>query len=128
MGKGSGAGGARGGGGGGGAQSSVGSSSNPVTSGQLDQMSASERTSALRAMPEGTIVSKRATAGDEPTRYRKDGPDSWSMEVKSREFSNRTGKFSIKKSWSPVPATSSQLAQQLYSSSSFSSVKYPNKG
>lgn len=114
-------GGSKGGGGGG-----LGSSSNPVTAGQLDKMTQTERTSALRAMPSGTIVSRRATAGDAPTRYQKDSSGRWHQEAVYNTVNSR-GRLVQTKEWISYSISSSQLAVFAYSSSSFSSVKYPKK-
>ncbi len=120
---GAGGGGARGGGGGG---KALGSAKNPVTSGQLNSMTTSERASALRAMPEGTIISRRAASASSPTRYKKNGEGSWDMEVKESVFSNRSGRFQTRSRWSSAaPASSTQLAQPTYSGNTFASVVYP---
>ena len=121
----SGAGGSGGGGGAKKASNAKGSASNPVSGGQLTNMSESERVTALNAMPAGTIVSKRATGGDTPIRYQKDASGQWHMEIKYNTI--KRGKPVQTKEWMVSSDSSAQLAKFGYSNSSFSSVKYPKK-
>ena len=128
--------GGRGGGGSGGARGGKraskapvkGSASNPVTSGELDKMSATDRVSALNAMPEGTKVRIYNTRypGSPPESFVKK-ETGWDREFTTKEV-GRYGKFVDKKSY--VPVDISHFASHIVAGKErveFRSVRYPKK-
>lgn len=117
---GAGGGGARGGGGGG---NRLGSSSNPVTAGQLDRMTETERKSALNAMPVGTSVSIAATPGSSPTQYVKTS-SGWEAVTTTKTV--RGGRLVNTKTTYKVPSGSAGLARYANSTRT-RQVKYPKK-